>query len=241
MKFNQIISFFLFSSILFAMDVREVGENNPDRAAQLIYEVRLTIPYGRSEWTGGFTPRGSSPIKILLLAESSCSRGPNMNVAVHHSPENVWEATQYQNTFDYYSGGLIDGIHFVMEQKIALKLTCTFRIYAEQGVSNPVSPKESLVGALDYKGGFSEANLLLNPSRYVTQFRVQVPSYCANVQVLEASTTTEGVQDTATWIDKKNNIFSINGGAGMRISNIKVHLNGPAGAACSLPVYIVEK
>ncbi len=210
-----------------------------------LHQVRLNIPYGNSSWTDTFSPRGSNPLQFLYTVTSSCSRSPYVNIFVRIASTQKWEQTDYRSPYDYYSGGLIDAIRYDISQPWYTNMDCTFRLYDVNG-TNPIPPvtpplNEKLIGALSYAGGFvQDLSLKINPT-FVTRFRVNIPAFCKDVQVLEAHTVTEGVQDKALLVDPNLHIYSVNNGAGTRITNIIAALNGPAATNCTIPIYIYEK
>lgn len=211
-------------------------------AQVLIHEARLKMAYGNSVWEESFPATGSNPLHILYVKESSCPRSPHVNVFVRVAGTTHWQPTLYQGGYDYYQGGAIDGMRFEISQPYHKSMTCTWKIYADQGMSVDPQGKEELVGALNYAGGFAhDVEFLLNPARVVTQFRLAVPQFCSGVELLEANTMTEGVKDKAQLIDKGQNVYSVNQGNGARISKILVSANGPAAKPCQIPVYVKTK
>lgn len=234
--------FTLFSTISIASEssghllqyAGEVEEGNE----KLIYTVRLGVPHGRTVWKDTFPATGSSPLRILLNAESSCPTSPYVSVVVRLADTHKWQQTSLKNGFDFYNGGRIDGIQLHLNQPWYSKISCTFNVYATEG-EEPAPANETLVGALGYNGGFEkELAIDITPPTTVKKVRIQVPTFCKQTEVLEVFTVTEGVMDKATLLDKSQNLYSINQGAGSRITKILATLNGPAGSTCELPVYV---
>jgi hypothetical protein len=96
----------------------------------------------------------------------------------------------------------------------------------------------TLVGVIQYNGGFQNSlDLKLDTPVTVKYFQVAVPSFCGEVDVLQAKTETEGVYDAATLVATSQNTFSVNGGAGERIGTIELTLNGPSTSNCAIPIY----
>jgi hypothetical protein len=99
----------------------------------------------------------------------------------------------------------------------------------------------TLAGVIQYGGGFQDGmELKLSQPATVKYFRVDVPSFCGEVDILQAKTETEGVYDNATQVATTKNTFSVNGGAGERIGTISLTLNGPTTSSCAIPVYLLD-
>lgn len=209
----------------------------------LIHQVRLRMAYGLSVWEESFPATGSNPLRILYQKEFSCPRSPRLNVFVRVAGTTTWQPTQLLAGYDYYQGGSIDGLRFEIDQPYFPSMTCTWKIYAENGTAF-VEPgqKEELVGALSYTGGFAlDVAFPLTPSRVVTEFRLAIPAFCEGVEILEANTVTEGVKDKAQLVDKSENRFAVNQGNGARISNLLISANGPTAKSCQIPIYVKGK
>ena len=214
---------------------------NTDSEFQTIYEVSLQLPYGQSLYEQRFdVARGDNPLRINFLKSAACPQSPGVWVDVLVEKTQLWERTSVINNLDYYSGGAISGIRFSFTQPFYQFMNCTFVVQSRTGLLStpPAKDKEILVGALDYAGGYSEGlevSLLNRP--FVTRVRLQVPKFCGDAEVLEVGTITEGTYDKSA-STKELNTFVVNGGAGSRISAIRVAMNGPHGQSCSIPVYL---
>lgn len=237
----------LFSLSAFAANVAEIRQSENDAAdgrQVLIQEFRLRMPTGLSTWEKSFPATGSSPLHILYVKESSCPRSPGMNVFVRTTGTTHWQQTRLKDGYDYYDGTTIEAIRFEIQNTGLRPLTCTWRIYADEGMTQPppVSTGEELVGAINYAGGFAHnMEMPLTPALNVTHVRFGVPQFCQGLEVLEAATLTEGVKDKAVMVDKEQNLFAVNQGNGSRISKIFLSANGPVGKACQIPVYVKLK
>lgn len=98
----------------------------------------------------------------------------------------------------------------------------------------------SVLATLRYEGGFvNRVHIELQAPAEVKKFKVQIPSFCGDVEILEAGTVTEGVEDLAEATDAEG-VFAVNGGDGMRIGQIFLTLNGPDAASCTIPVLDVS-
>ncbi len=210
---------------------------------ELIHKVRLRMPYGTSVWEDTFPATGSNPLKISFVSEPGCRQSPYVNAYVRVAGTNHWQPTTYTGGYDYYKGGAIEGLRFEINNPYVLGLVCTWKIYANTGLSSPppVLTQETLLGALSYPGGFVQNLEIAVPSKMVTHFRMAVPAFCQGVEILEASTVTEGVKDKAKLLNKEANLFTVNEESGSRISKIAVTLNGPVATACQIPIFITEK
>lgn len=109
----------------------------------------------------------------------------------------------------------------------------------------PADPaaEEILLGAVNYSGGFGRDLPVVQSGRgpldgIVTGIRVAVPEFCKQTQVLGAGTVSEGKFDAATPASNVPGAFIVNGGQGLRASDILVTLNGPFDAQCAVPVYV---
>ncbi len=102
-------------------------------------------------------------------------------------------------------------------------------------------PGETLAGVVDYKGGFAKLELTVALKDIVRSFRVAVPKYCKDVEILEAGTVTEGVFDEAKLVSETDHTYSVNGGAGLRVSGVRLTTNGPATSVCAIPVFLSAK
>lgn len=234
----------IFSLSVYAnpMSERSNELNSVVDGESLLYTVRLRMLFGKSTWTGNFAPGGASPLRIVTLTEPSCPRSPYANVFVQHSDTKQWEQTNFQRPFDYYSGGSIEAIRFDIDQPWYGDMTCTFKVYTQGQILPPPTPNETLVGVINYEGGFGQ-NLSLNvkSQKLVTSFRVKVPSFCKDLEILEAFTITEGVKDKATAFSATPTAFKVNEGHGSRISAIELTVLGPEDSKCQLPIYATEK
>lgn len=237
----------LFSLSAFAGDVtdtRNEDDSNADGHQVLVKEARLRMPAGTSTWEDSFPATGSSPLRILYVKETSCPRSPGMNVFVRTTGSTHWQPTRLVNGYDYYEGTTIEAIRFEIVNPYLRPLTCTWKIYADEGATEPppVSTNEELAGAINYAGGFAHnMELPVSPALNVTHLRFAVPQFCEGLEVLEASTVTEGVKDKATMLSKEQNLFGVNQGNGARISKIFFSANGPVGKPCQIPVYVKVK
>lgn len=95
---------------------------------------------------------------------------------------------------------------------------------------------EEFLGVLDYNGGFvRRAPVTFRSATLVKGFRLEIPTFCGNVDVLEGGTLSSGIFDRA--VQNRDGSFSVNRGAGLRATEIQVTLNGPTDSVCSIPVY----
>jgi len=101
--------------------------------------------------------------------------------------------------------------------------------------------QRDLLTVIQYGGGFKQDVMGDVTSKdLVSEFRVAIPAFCQGVEVLEAATYSEGVKDIAVLKDSAKLIYSVRGGTPMRIGKVSLTLNGPASAACAIPVLVNE-
>ncbi|NDE13874.1 hypothetical protein EBZ80_02985 [bacterium] len=112
----------------------------------------------------------------------------------------------------------------------------------------PTDPdaQEILLGAVNYSGGFGRDLPVVQSGRgpldgIVTGIRVAIPEFCQHAEVLAAGTVSEGKYDAAAPASNIPGAFIVNGGQGLRASDILVTLNGPFDAQCAVPVYVRVK
>lgn len=103
--------------------------------------------------------------------------------------------------------------------------------------AEPLAPLEaSILGTVDYNGGYlPRARVTLNAPMELKRFRVAIPGFCGETEILEAGTVTEGIEDVAAPLRGEGE-FEVNGGAGLRVSAVWVTFNGPLDASCVVPI-----
>lgn len=137
-------------------------------------------------------------------------------------------------------------VGFVLNQTRARGGRCIIRLHGlTADGSNPTDPTDPttpdyvLAGVVSYVGGFRHQEVLsLATADKISSFMVRIPTFCSDVEVLEGGTITEGVYEAAQLVDARRLIFSVNGGAGSRVSAVALSLNGPMAARCDVPVYV---
>lgn len=202
----------------------------------------IRIPHGTSSLTEKVTPFAGSPLKVVSIVSSSCPANPVGTVKVHLTETGEWEETTLQNGWDYYSGKAFDSVQLVFNQNSYVEVNCRLKIYGTGTALPPVPTVDKLVGALKFPGGFEQSlSLALAAPRMARYIRFEVPAFCKDVEILEARTTSEGVEDQATPVSASGGkVFAVNQGNGMRISQVSAALVGPSGAVCDIPVFITE-
>lgn len=132
--------------------------------------------------------------------------------------------------------------HQQLEMTVRLPLRVEYDFCRTEGVTfhkwqfNKIAPHEELlVGAIHYTGGFAKKSLSVADTRLAKKFRVQVPAFCKNIEVLEASVKSQGKSVVVTLIDAQKHIFGIQPGA--VIEAIQLTLNAPLEMGCDIPVY----
>jgi hypothetical protein len=114
---------------------------------------------------------------------------------------------------------------------------CRRVVYAKAATDAPTDDFE-IAGVAAYDGGFRTLDVPVDSRAKVTKIKVDVPAFCAGVETLTVQTMTEGVWDAAM---RRGDVYAVNGGAGSRISAIRVQLNGPRGMGCDVPVWIATQ
>ena len=218
-----------------------VARGNGEREMTLLSSIDLQIPYGQSVYDLNL---GSSVttdgIYITYGQTTACPEAPSISVSIGESGQaGLTPLSQDQTKIYRWLGGrsgTITRVHLNFELLRYTYVTCNFEISAVV-TSNPPHT-DRFIGVLHYNGGFVERLPLDLAPVFVRQFRVDIPSFCQGVEILEAGTRTEGVFDLASATDDLAHTYHVNGGSGARISQIAVSFNGPPNQSCDVPVYI---
>ncbi len=217
---------------------------------QRVMEQRYSIPYG---W--GFSPIydfGARPLAVDGLQAQVFTEAGQFCGASLYSVDVAYSPTQQLLTriFPDLNGqillpnAVIHKIGFVFEQRFLRGGNCLLRLSALSGngdTNDPDQPSSDfeLAGVVRYEGGFQDQLVLATDSAdKVRQFWVRVPEFCGQVEILEAGTVSEGHYDAARLVDADKQVYEVNGGAGTRLSEIRVSINGPRNASCDIPVYL---
>src|SRR5690242_15214072 len=93
---------------------------DPARAGEftkLVYEVRLRLPRGASQWIAPLTPpQTANPLKIVYMAESSCPRSPGISFYVHDAAG--WHPSTLVGGLDHLSVPAYDAVRFDFVQNL---------------------------------------------------------------------------------------------------------------------------
>jgi hypothetical protein len=215
----------------------------------LIFEQRVSMPYGLSTYTDSLRrPSTASKLKLRLSAEPSCPRAPRMNLYVRSTADRQWYLTRFDATDNSVSHGVnsFDAVRFDIDQPYFGVMTCNVMIYASGGnnSNNPVDDSTSqngqLVGRIVYAGGFdSGIDFAIDPNQKITAFRLAIPQFCKDLEVVEAGTISSNVYDVATLIDRTRQVYRVSGNV-IRASALRVALNGPSTMNCEIPVFIYK-
>lgn len=158
------------------------------------------------------------------------------------------------------TGGVLTWISFEINQaQLTSSSVCDLHVYALMDnavaptpvtpVPNPYDPgnsndaREELLGVINYNGGFGHNLPVVQSNRnglngFVVGIRIAVPAFCQQTEVLGAGTLSEGKFDAATPASNVPAAFVVNGGNGLRVSDILVTVNGPFNNQCAIPVYV---
>lgn len=220
---------------------------------QTVMEQRYTIAYGYS-----FSPIfdfSFRPLQVrALFAQVFAERGLFCGASLY-SVDVAFSPTQPVLTriFPDINGvinvpvGAIYKLGFVFNQPNFLGGNCMVRLSAFTGGSSggdhggdngDQSADFEFAGVVRYNGGFQDQLAIATDGGAMVQaFWVRVPEFCGQLDILEAGTVSEGHYDAARLVDRDRNIFEVNAGAGLRLSEIRLAINGPRTASCDIPVY----
>lgn len=96
-----------------------------------------------------------------------------------------------------------------------------------------------VLGTIDYQGGFQQDATVEFPQPLaITTFSVEVPAFCREVEVLEATYTGLRGPVRAVPVQGSRNTFSIP--AGTPVTALMVTLNGPLNQVCTIPVMTAD-
>lgn len=214
---------------------------------QLIHEALVVIPYGNSFSRDYlFDPAlEATALKVTLTAPNggACRATTSFLGLTFSARQDVYTVV-YPDRDNVFSTpiGTVSWIRFHNYYTGILDIQCVRRLYARNdNPDNPPPPAAEFefLGVLNYEGGFQTTGLDIDSPDKVTSLWIRVPDYCAELEILEAGTVTEGVFDRATRTEADGEwIFEVNGGAGSRVGAMKASLNGPRSLQCDIPVYV---
>ncbi len=238
----------LSSSLLFAETVTEKAEAIVSPADELevldtlIYSVRLRMAYGPSVWSADLDRTyNMNPLKLRYVVEPSC-RAPFVTMYLRDSVTGFWQKTRRDVDVDRHTLSSFDGIKFDIDQPYFVSQTCEFNVSgAETGPGRPddndIWGAGVLAGGSEYTGGFARnLEVAISAEQRIRGFRLSIPEFCKDLEILEAGTVTEGIFDPATVVDARKNIFKVAGGS-VRSSMVRFSINGPFDSRCFIPVY----
>lgn len=211
-------------------------------ADALVYEVRVRLPHGPSQFIDGLdTALDVRKFKFLYLQEPSCGRGPFANVYVRSVADGRWYGTRLDIDVLSHDAGAFNAIRVDFDNPYGI-LSCNFRIYTvdDGGTDQPDSPwgQGVRVGGIQYNGGFSDTvNVEVDPTRKIRGFKIAIPEFCSEAEILEAGTVTEGFFEPGTLVDGDEYRYAVGTDGPVRARSVQFVLNGPMDAACYVPVY----
>jgi hypothetical protein len=213
----------------------------------LIYSVRLRMAFGQSVWTADLdTALDVNPLKLRYIAEPSC-RVPFVQMYLRDAVSGMWVKTRRDIDVDRHDLSSFDGIRFDIDQPYLLSQTCEFNVFGLVTSPSPGDPDNNdiwgagvLAGGAEYNGGFAQnLEVAISAAQRVRGFRLSVPEFCKDLEILEAGTVTEGVFEPATVVDVRKNIFKVANGA-VRSSLVRFTINGPFDSRCFIPLYTYD-
>lgn len=205
----------------------------------------IVLPPGETQWSAVLAPPfRSDRMRMSYYKTVHCPVSPYVEAFVRNAETNVWYRTNVSHGYDTFPAMLVDQVWFKFQQMSYGTMGCRFKLeFRNAGqVTTPEPPVsqegEVLAGAISFQGGYAPGlSLSIPPQTAIKSFRIANPSFCS-ADVLEAGTVTEGIYAPAKLIEKSARVYSVNNGAGSRVTEIRVSLNGPENTPCSLPVYV---
>lgn len=199
------------------------------------------IPYGLSQTTAFTVPDvDTSSGKLKVFAEGATCGASVVTVRFTTLfNQRNWEVMRAERDGSFsFTGSRMFYLQFDVTQGVYNVGICTFRVVIDGPSGGANHGEEELLGVISYEGGFaSRLPVTVEPSALVKSFRVEIPAFCSGTTILEAGTISEGIFDRAG-SDREAGTYSVNGGAGLRVSAIALSLNGPTGVGCTIPVYV---
>jgi hypothetical protein len=211
-------------------------------ADQLVYEVRLRLPHGPSQFVDGLaTPLELRKFKFVYLAEASCSRAPFANLFVRSVADGKWYGTRLNVDVLTHDAGAFNAIRIDFDNPYGYQ-SCNFRILSVDGggTDQPDTPwgPGVRVGGIQFNGGFSDTvNVEIDPARKIRGFKIAIPEFCSETEILEAGTVTEGVFEAGNLVDGDEYRYAVGTDGPTRARSVQFVLNGPADVTCYVPVY----
>jgi hypothetical protein len=207
----------------------------------LIYTVRLRMAYGPSTWAADLgRSYTANPLKLRYIVEPSC-RAPYVTMYLRSAVTGLWHKTRREGDVDSHLLTSFDGIRFDIDQPYLSAVTCEFAVTGrETGPGRPDNGNWGtgvLSGGVEYAGGFGQnLEVSIPATQRIRGFRLSIPEFCGDLEVLEAGTVTEGIFDPATLVDARKNIYEVAGGT-VRSSVVRFSVNGPFDSRCFIPVF----
>lgn len=216
-----------------------------DRSITLRSTNEVIIPYGRS-----VSPAFSVPAlefvgnRIQVSLEGPTCSGRVTDVFYTSSPnQNHWQimARGAGDNFLYQPRHLYL-LQFNVTQTQYRDAQCQYVLTISAGAGSDHNDNaEVYAGVINYTGGLADkVKVDLALPELVKSFRIAVPSFCKDIDILEAGTVSEGTFDAARRDGAIDGRYLVNNGAGLRITGVVATLNGPVGQSCAIPVYIVK-
>jgi hypothetical protein len=212
------------------------------RSDVLVYQVRLRLLPGNSQFLDGLdTAIDASKLKLTYLDEPSCARAPYANLYVRSVANGRWYSTELNSNVLSHTAGAFNAVRIDFQNPYG-PMTCDFRLFAVEGggTDQPDTPwgPGVRVGGIQFNGGFLDTVAVeIDPARKIRGFRIALPEFCPQVDILEAGTITEGVFEPGNLLDGTPSTYAAGTDGPIRARAISFALNGPVGTACYVPVY----
>lgn len=136
--------------------------------------------------------------------------------------------------------GAVYGINVLFHQETWSYADCTLIVNSHvEGGDGPAQGDETLLGAIRYNGGFNNTlSLPVSGDQAIASIRVDVPTFCHDVDILNVGTVVGNVFHRATVTRDSASVFNVEAGFGRGVQSLSFALNGPTAAACDIPVFV---
>lgn len=219
-----------------------------DAAWATVVDTTYLVPNGYSyspTYTFGNQPAHVDAVRAELFVQRGdvCGAG-TVSLEVMHQPNQTIGTVYYPDANGDFAmpDATIYKMVLMLYQPTYLRGRCIVRISVlpHEGGDDGDGDGDGFVlaGVLRYNGGFQDRLTAPVAGEKVKRFWARIPEFCSGVEILEGGVISEGHYERARLADAPKHIFEVNGGAGLRASEVTLTLNGPAGSACDIPMYV---
>lgn len=205
--------------------------------------LRIHIIPGRSQTSIALPIMTARRMEVRHIVEASCPVAPPTTVRVRNFQSRVWENVRNQNGYLGFDLQAIDAVGFeFVETRFNVTCTLLVTVFMEDGAGGPTPDpgqwQERLLGRVNYLGDWEEVEIGVDPRLLMHSFRVAIPAFCSETEIVEAGTVTEGVYDAGMPSPTRAGRYLVANGP-TRVGSIRLTLNGTRG--CAIPVYGVVR